>query len=47
MVSAFFDLPAEERAAVYDKAERDTGQSFYDLPAEERAHYYDRAEEGW
>lgn len=45
-MTAFFDLPAEDRAAIYDKAERETGQSFYDLPAEERGYYYDKAEEG-
>jgi hypothetical protein len=40
----FFDLPAEDRAAAYDRAECETGQSFFDLPAEERGHYYDKAE---
>jgi hypothetical protein len=42
MNNGFWDLPADERGAVYDAAERDTGSSFFDLPAEDRAHYYDR-----
>lgn len=40
----FFDRPVEERSAVYDRAERETGMSFFDLPAEDRAAYYDREE---
>jgi hypothetical protein len=40
--NGFWDLPAEDRGAAYDAAERDTGMSFFDLPAEERADYYDR-----
>jgi len=42
-MSEFHDLPAEERAYWYERAEEETGQSFYDLPPEERGAWYDRA----
>jgi hypothetical protein len=35
----FFDLPAEERAAVYDAAEQVTGRAWHDLDADERARF--------
>lgn len=41
--NGFWDLPADERRATYELAERETGRSFFDLPAEERGRYYDRA----
>lgn len=40
----FHDLPAEERAYWYDRAEEETGQDFHDLPVEERSYWYERAE---
>ena len=43
MSQSFFDLPPDERARTYDKAEEETGQNFFDLPPEERAAYYDSA----
>ena len=39
----FFDLPPEDRARTYQKAEEETGQSFFDLPPEDRAAYYQAA----
>lgn len=46
MNNGFWDLSAEERGAIYDKAERDTGMSsFWDLDPEERGHYYDMADD--
>lgn len=41
----FYDLDPSERAAWYDKAERDHGCDFFDLPPDERASYYERATE--
>lgn len=40
----FHDLPVEERAYWYDRAEEETGQDFHDLPVEERSYWYERAE---
>jgi hypothetical protein len=41
----FWDLDAEDRGAIYDAAERETGYAnFFDMPAEMRGRYYDRAE---
>ena len=41
----FFDLPAEERAAIADAAcKRNDCESFYDLPPEERDRAYQEAE---
>ena len=43
--NGFWDLEPEDRGAVYEQAERDTGvSSFWDLSAEERGYYYDKAE---
>jgi len=39
----FYDLPPEERAYWYEKAEKESGQAFDDLTPEERARYYERA----
>ena len=44
-MTSFYDLPADERAAWMDRAERETGSSFHDLPAEERADWMERAED--
>ena len=42
----FHDLPAEDRAAAYDKAcERSGVSDFFDLPAEDRARAYEEAED--
>lgn len=41
----FFDLPPEDRAAAYERAERDTGIPFFDLDPGERGRYYDAATE--
>ena len=43
-MSDFFDLPAEERAAIYELAEEREGSSFYDLDAETRSYYYGMGE---
>lgn len=43
MNNGFWDLDPEERGAIYDKAERETGKKFFDLSPEERADYHDQA----
>lgn len=40
----FYDWSAEERGAVYDRAEEETGASWYDLSGEERAAYIESEE---
>ena len=45
MNNGFWDLDPEDRGAIYDRAERDTGMSFHDLSPEERGYYYDQADD--
>ena len=43
MNDGFWDLDPEERGAIYDAAERETGYAnFFDMPAELRGEYYAR-----
>lgn len=45
--NGFWDLPAEDRAAIFDAAYEETGVvNFFDLSPEERGRYYDRATDG-
>lgn len=43
MNAGFWDLDPQDRGAIYDKAERETGESFWDLSPEDRGYYYERA----
>lgn len=45
MNAGFWDLPVEERAAIYERCEQETGQHLLDLSPEERGRYYDLASE--
>lgn len=44
--NGFWDLPADERAAITEAAcERGGVDNFFDLPADERVAAYDRGEQ--